>query len=278
MARYDKRAKPVITVGWVTAFVLVVIAVFSVKRFNYSVPQHAAWLRDTPIAHRGLHNSRFDENSLGAFTNAISGGYGIELDVRLTKDGVPVVIHDDNLDRLFGVDNSVSKIPLADLKELKLPKSGEAVPTFAEAMAHIGGQVPVLIEVKDFGLPGKLEAKVLDILEGYEGEYALQSFNPLVCRWLRKRDAKLTVGLLLDDVPFPKSRYLNNLKDNVFSAIGSPGFIAYNYSVVNDEVVKGYRASDVTVLGYGLHDDALAGKEYKSYVDNIIFELTLDKR
>jgi glycerophosphoryl diester phosphodiesterase len=185
------------------AFILVgVVVVFSVKRFNYASPKDIHWLRNIPIAHRGLHDEKHDENSLGSFDNAVSNGYAIELDVRLTKDRVPVVIHDNNLKRIFGLNQSVSKMSVADLKEHRLPKSGEKVPTLSEALEHINGRAPVLIEIKNFGLPGKLEPRVLEVLEGYKGKYAIQSFNPLVLRWFKQHDQELPLGLLLADVPF----------------------------------------------------------------------------
>jgi len=105
---------------------IAVLLVFSLRRFNYCIPQDVAWLRNTPIAHRGLHDSTRDENSLGAFANAISHGYAVELDVRLTKDGVPVVIHDSKLDRTFGIDDSVSRRS-GRPEETETAKSGEEI-------------------------------------------------------------------------------------------------------------------------------------------------------
>ena len=278
MRRFRRRRNTGVKAGLTIVLVILAIAVvFSVKRYNFCFPRDVAWLRETPIAHRGLHDSSFDENSIGAFTRAIPHGYAIELDVRLTKDEVPVVLHDDKLDRLFGLDGSVSEMSLADLKGLKLPKSGEAVPTLAEVLAHVAGRVPILIEVKDFGIPGGLESKVLAVLEGYEGEYALQSFNPLVCRWFRRRDAGLVVGLLLDDLSLTRSRLVRNLKNNIFSAIARPGFIAYKFGTVTDETAEGYRANNVTVLGWGVTSDDLASGAYLKYVDNLIFDLASDR-
>ena len=55
------------------------------------------------IAHRGMFdNISVTENSLEAFRRACDSGFGIELDVRLSSDGIPVVIHDDNLERVTG--------------------------------------------------------------------------------------------------------------------------------------------------------------------------------
>ena len=59
-------------------------------------------LMDHYYAHRGLHDNKTDapENSMKAFRKAVDAGYGIELDVQLTKDRIPVVFHDESLNRL----------------------------------------------------------------------------------------------------------------------------------------------------------------------------------
>jgi glycerophosphoryl diester phosphodiesterase len=257
--------------------ILLCVLVLSLKRFSFCDPKDVGWLRNTPIAHRGLHDETIEENTLAAFSAAIAEGYAIELDVNLTKDGVPVVIHDNDLRRLMGLDTSVSKMLLEDLKEEALKRSGERVPTFEEALALIAGQVPVLIEVKNFGWPGRLESAVLSALDGYSGEYALQSFNPLVCRWFAKRDPTLAVGLILDDIPGLSFGWLRNLKDNVFSAIASPNFITYNYSLLTEDMARIYRSNNVTVLGYGLLQRALSEDSHGLRVDNIIFDkMTLE--
>ncbi len=113
MMRSSRWSNPGFVVAAVLAAALViVIAVFSLRRFNFCSPREVQWLKDTPIAHRGLHDDTRDENSLSAFAHAVYRGYAIELDVRLTKDEVPVVFHDDNLSRLCGVDKSVSEMEL----------------------------------------------------------------------------------------------------------------------------------------------------------------------
>lgn len=260
--------------GWVLVLVLLLFVVaLSVKRYDYCLPKDVAWLKTTPIAHRGLHTSELDENSIGAFSNAIANGYAIELDVRLTKDGHVLVMHDDELDRLFGIDNKVSNMTLAELKEIRFPKSGETIPTLAETMAHVAGRTPVLIEIKNFGLAGKLEEETLKVLEGYHGEYAYQSFGPLSCRWMRQHDDRTPVGLLLTDFPMMGTRLLRNLKDNFFAAISRPNFISYDYGIISDEITRGYRDNGVTILGWTVDDDVLKDKSYLKSVDNVIFEL-----
>ena len=74
------------------------------------------------FAHRGLHkrDKSVPENSLAAFERAASYGYGIELDVQLSKDGQVVVFHDDTLNRVCGVDARVDSKTLAELQQLSL--------------------------------------------------------------------------------------------------------------------------------------------------------------
>ena len=71
--------------------------------------------RGQNIAHRGLYDAAqgIPENSLAAFRAAAEGGYGAELDTRLTKDGVVVVSHDSNIRRMTGADVTVESLDYA---------------------------------------------------------------------------------------------------------------------------------------------------------------------
>ena len=72
---------------------------------------------DRPIAHRGLHDRGrgIIENTASAFAAAIEGGYAIECDVQLSRDGIPMIFHDDELDRLTGVSGPVGARSMAEL-------------------------------------------------------------------------------------------------------------------------------------------------------------------
>ena len=101
------------------------------------------------FAHRGLfRNTTVPENSILSFKAAISKGYGIELDVHISSDGVPVVIHDSNLKRICGIDKEVENLPLCDIKLLNLFGGNETVPTLHEVLKLVSGAVPLIIEIK----------------------------------------------------------------------------------------------------------------------------------
>ncbi|WP_417604775.1 glycerophosphodiester phosphodiesterase family protein [Primorskyibacter flagellatus] len=148
-------------------------------------PLPSAFL-DRPIAHRGLHglSSGQPENSLSAFEAAISAGYGIELDLQLSADGVAMVFHDYALDRLTGAQGALATRTAAELGRIAL-KDGEGacIPTLAQVLTRVAGRVPLLIELKDqdgaLGPKiGALEAAVAQDLHAYQGAAALMSFNP----------------------------------------------------------------------------------------------------
>ena len=73
------------------------------------------FLNHLPVAHRGLHGNGIPENSVPAFLKAIEAGYAIETDVRLSKDGVPVVFHDDTLVRMTGRNGRVESLTAEQL-------------------------------------------------------------------------------------------------------------------------------------------------------------------
>lgn len=136
-----------------------------------------------PIAHRALHGVGRPENSRAAVRAAVAAGYGIEVDVQPSSDGVAMVFHDGDLGRMTGEAGPVAGRTARGLGGLTLRGGPEGIPTLAEVLAEVGGRVPLLVEVKDQdgalgpGV-GALEEAVAQALHGYEGPVALMSFNP----------------------------------------------------------------------------------------------------
>lgn len=97
------------------------------------------------VAHRGVYDNRLVfENTMAAFELfQEAGGWGIELDVRWTRDGVPVVSHDPDGRRVFGVPRPIAAMDLAALQRV-LPQ----VPTLAAVIARFGGQLHLMVEIK----------------------------------------------------------------------------------------------------------------------------------
>ena len=113
-------------------------------------PLPAAFLA-APLAHRAYpdRKQRRPENSRAAIKAAIDAGFGIEIDLQLSADGVAMVFHDEHLDRLTNATGPVKHHTAADLAQIKLRDSDEYIPTLAEVLTLIAGRTPLLIELKD---------------------------------------------------------------------------------------------------------------------------------
>lgn len=149
-----------------------------------AVPLPAAFLK-APISHRGYHDLRAGrvENSLSAFRAACEAGYGIELDIQLSRDGVAVVFHDETLDRVTAEKGPVNQRTAAELGRIRLADTEDTIPTLAQVLELVAGRVALLIELKDQSLTlsetdGALERATARVLQGYHGPVAVMSFNP----------------------------------------------------------------------------------------------------
>ena len=101
-------------------------------------------LRGWSYAHRGLHGEGRAENSMSAFRAALEGGYGIELDIHLLKDGNLAVIHDSQLKRTTGADGRVEDLTIEDLKHYHLEGTEDTIPTFREVLDLYAGRRALL--------------------------------------------------------------------------------------------------------------------------------------
>jgi glycerophosphoryl diester phosphodiesterase len=145
-------------------------------------------------AHRGASAS-FPENTLTAFRAALAADVaGIELDVHVTADRVPVVIHDRDLARTTNGQGHVDEMPLARLRALDAG-GGQPVPTLAEVLELVGDAAQLDIEVKGLGI----EREVLAALAAHpEVRWAISSFDWDTLRTLRRLDAAAELWPLAD--------------------------------------------------------------------------------
>lgn len=156
------------------------------------------WLIAKPIAHRGYHdmNRTIFENSPSAFARAIEHGFAIECDVHLASDGVPVVFHDDDLERICGIPGDVRLLTSRELALKSIGGTKDKIPSLPELLAQVSGKVPLVVELKGRKNDddGFAEA-VMECLEDYQGEVALMSFDHWLLRDLVKANCPWPVGL-----------------------------------------------------------------------------------
>ena len=230
------------------------------------------WLFARPIAHRGLWGGDIVENSSTAFRKAADNGYPIEIDLFLTTDGEIVCFHDDTLSRMTGESGKIYEKSLAELKALTLNGTTEKIPTFKEVLDICRGKIPLLIEIKD--QPNDfIVDKAVDILKAYDGEFAIQSFNPFYIKRVKKLAPDFTCGILGTHKK-EKGRITNFvLKHLCFNFMIKPDFISYNKNGL--KFVK-KKAKKTPVIAWTVKDE----KERLSlppFVKNIIFENFIPK-
>ena len=191
-------------------------------------------IRGLNFAHRGLYDSArgVPENSLAAFRRAAEHGYGAELDVRMTRDGVLVIAHDANLKRMTGTDLEVEEHDFDEIAALRLEGTEERVPLFSDALDILfSAGVPVIVEIKSVPRCRRnaLCSAVLAELDRRDGRFCVESFDPMIVRWFRLNAPDIFRGQLTsqrEDLDldafraFAGSRVLCNF-------LGRPQFIAH---------------------------------------------------
>jgi len=232
------------------------------------------WILSKPIAHRGLHCDKIPENSLAAFQAAIDAGYPIEIDVQLTKDKVPVVYHDDTLNRLTGLQKRVTKAMCHVVSALKIADTDQDVPTFKEVLDLIAGKVPLLIEIKRNKGSRGIERIVLDALKDYKGKFAIQSFNPMALRKVRKIDPSIYCGLLSSKLTEMKMLRIKRaaVRNARLFFLAKPDFVSFEINSFPNDRVKRFREElQLPIIGWTVKtkEDIERALEY---CDGIIFE------
>ena len=233
------------------------------------------------------------ENSLAAFDAACKAGYGIELDVHLSRDGQVVVIHDGDLRRVAGDNRAVADLTYAELQRIPLRsgatvqsgKSAETsagspevqyVPLLSDVLALVDGRVPLVVEIKmDRGLDRELMRKTDALLSGYQGDYVIESFNVLALAWYRKHRPEVARGQLA--VPYrgrvdsPDSALRWMAGSLLFNWLGRPDFVAYEWHGGHSLPMRIYRFLGGTPVAWTVRSER-AQEESRPDFDGIIFE------
>ena len=205
----------------------------AIKPRTRGKPEYAGHVGDVLYAHRGLHDNETDapENTMRAFEKAVEAGYGIELDVQLTKDKVPVIFHDFTLQRMCNVAGKVIDYTYDELQEFAICGTDQRIPKFEDFLNMVAGRVPLVVELK-------VEYKDLSVcpladalLRNYSGKYCIESFNPLAVKWYRDHNPEVVRGQLAD--AFMKGTEYRGalyfaLHHLLFNFMTKPDFVAYN--------------------------------------------------
>ncbi len=243
------------------------------------------WVTDVPLAHRGLWSAHVPENSMAAFAAARDAGVGVELDVHLTADGVPVVTHDANLIRATGVDVALSSLPLAALVDHPIA-DGTTIPTLAAVLDELAG-APTMVELKNHRRgAGVLEPPVAEVLDahaassgGGEGSRAyVASFHPGSLRWFRRNRPMVLRAQTASAASDPRLPAIVGAAMGHLALNGRslPHLLSYDVAHLDHPAVRRWRRRGGVVLAWTVRDEATLS-DARHGADNIIFE-SIDPR
>ena len=243
---------------------------------------HPDFLR-IPITHRALHDRAAGrpENSRAAVRAAVAAGYGIEIDVQPSSDGMAMVFHDYDLRRLTGVPGRVAGKTAAELAATQLLDAEDGIPTLREVLAIVAGKVPLLIEIKDqdgaMGTSvGRLHEAMVVAMEGYQGPVAVMSFNPNSVAAFHHVAPRIAVGLTTSayrakDWPLLPAATRDRLREIPdYDRVGA-SFISHEQSDLASPRVAELRAKGAGVLCWTVRSAEVEAAA-RRYADNITFE------
>ncbi|UVI31914.1 glycerophosphodiester phosphodiesterase [Paenibacillus spongiae] len=209
------------------------------------------------VAHRGA-SGLAPENTMAAFNKAMAFPFvqWIELDVQLSKDGVPVVIHDDTLKRTTNGTGRVADFSAYELKRFDAgskfgkPFAGEGIPTLEKVLDETIGRCRLNIELKTYG--GRypdLEKRVVDLIhsKGLQYDSVITSFDAEALRRVRQLSGDIRTGLITDASPSMLAAELKRL---------DASFLSLGYSKVTPVLMAAMRAASIEVMAWTVNDIA----------------------
>lgn len=206
------------------------------------------WLTRWEYAHRGLHTTGVPENSVAAAEGAISAGMGIECDIQMSGDGVPMVFHDWALERLTGTSGLAAMVTADAFETLSLLDTDHHPARLARFLETVAGRVPLLIEIKS--MPGYDVARscqyVAPLLSDYPGVIAVMSFDPLVAAWFAAEAPHIARGLVGTD-SF-ENGFEGVWRDQAALSLAQPDFLAIDVRDLVTPEAAAWRAAGRPLL------------------------------
>lgn len=224
------------------------------------------YLKNIRIAHRGLWNSVYPENSLGAFKRCVDRGVAIELDVHILKDNTLVVFHDYDTYRMTGKKLKLRDCCYDDIKDLKLKNTNYNIPKLDDVINLVSGKVLLDIEIKFNGKDYRICKEICRYLDKYKGKFIIKSFNPLCMLWFRIYRFNYVRGIL---IPKFEDNIYNYLKYKLLEIVNNFDFIVTDYrNLVGSRYIGGVIKKNIYLLIYTIKE-----KDINNYLDyGLIYE------
>jgi glycerophosphoryl diester phosphodiesterase len=200
------------------------------------------------LAHRG-YPKKYPENTLPSFQAALDLNYShLELDVQLSKDGVPVIIHDTTVNRTTNGKGRVVDFTFEELRRLRSGES-ETIPTLEEVLKLAKGRAKVDIELKQSGwlYPG-LEEKVLETVSacGVQDDVFVSSFDHYSIMRMRELSDDIELGLVI----YGATPAVIPLAQQIRAR-----YVSVKYIYLNDEFVDLCGRNGIQLIAWTIDDE-----------------------
>ncbi len=201
------------------------------------------------IAHQGLHDNKFDapENTMAAFKRAISCGFGVTIDVRLTKDKKLVCVSDENLSRLCGENVTVAGTDHNVIKGYNVKGTNQTIPLLSEVLTEIDGRVPVIINIKPTPAYDEVCRLLVKEINSYTGDIAIASLSPEIVEWFKINHSDILRGQIGVNMFAPHNQSNDSLPDKLVTSFmlknfkSQPDFIVYDFVEFDSLFMKAMR-------------------------------------
>ena len=221
------------------------------------------------FAHRGLHkkDKTVPENSLAAFERASAYGYGMELDVQLSKDKQVVVFHDKNLSRITGNNELLKNLDYQELLELDYGKwfgeefSGTKIMTLDEVLEKFGNKINLNIEIKKNGDENETAELTVNLIEKYNciDSCYITSFSYNALRTVKKINPDIKTGLIANIMTY-----------GGYSTLHDIDALSLNKKFVSQNLINNIHLNGKRVFVWTVNDRAEVEKLISMGADNII--------
>ncbi len=249
---------------------------FRVSPKYYELSKNS-WIIEKYIARDGVAEEEFSPNTLSAYKNAIKNKFAILIPVRMIDDGSLVCFAHKSINKVISTASGyANNMTLSELKNLDINADGEKILTLDEALDCIANKAPVIIDIKNDGMIGKIEDIIISIIDNYikehkcYGNIAVMSCNPYSLEYMLHNYPY--VPRILKSGKYPYKMYgsiptkkLTKLK---LYKITAADFICYSYEDLPYRAIKKHKPAGVIAHTITNQNQYL---KVAPHCDNIIF-------
>lgn len=237
------------------------------------------FLKNSLFAHRGLHTKdlKIPENTISAFLNAIDNNFDIELDILLSKDNKIIVFHDENLNRIFKIDEKVKNLTFEQLQKNTIYDTDQKIPLLVDVLKLVNHKANLLIEIKPSVDIKKMGPIFINEMKNFNGKWAVFSFNPFIINWFRKNYPDVIRGqiskMYSKNDNFFLRLLLNKMRTNI---ITKPDFISYYIKDLPKKFLNKINKKKVVISYTATNQEQF--DLVKKHYDNVVFEHFIPKQ